>query len=108
MTSVRVRRAAFVNSVRIKRDHDATSAGRVHGAGGVARREQLEERVLEPLRRHDRLEPKPGADQRGRDVGAAPVAQLDDEPVALGLHLRDARRGSTATRAARSRSSTST
>ena len=91
-TSVRVRLAAFVNSVRIKAITRAPRPPRRGGRRRVAGREEIQEGVFEALGRHDRLEPEPGSDERGGDVGAATVVQLDDEPVALDLHLRDARR----------------
>ena len=73
-----------------QRDHDPPS----HSAGGsrptvwsgrVAGREQLQEGVFEPLRRHDRVESQSGRHERGREIRSSARPQLDDQSVALDL-----------------------
>ena len=103
-----VRRAALTNSVRTRA---ITACPPRRRRRPTARRlaEQVQERVLEPLGRHDRLQPQAGADERGGEVGPRPSRSSTTETVALRRDRR--RRPASAAEhgcAARSRSSTST
>ena len=88
MTRLRVRWAALVNSVRTRA---IMIRPRLGAPTRVAGREEIQERVFEPLCRHDRLQSEAGADQCGGEVGAMAVVQLDNQPVALELHAGDDR-----------------